>query len=125
MNTPEIITWLREQAIRMPEDVHKRGMIRAADKLEELSEELKAEMHRHDRLQDFEVAEAQELARLKAENAAMARALKASGGCGDCKNGYSAWDEDPCDSCRQDPGFPGWEWKGSEKHANQCATGRN
>lgn len=112
MNTPEIITWLREQAKRVPEEVHKRGMIEAADRLEELSEDLKAEMHRHDRLQDFEVAEAQELARLKAESAVMAAALKKSFGCGSCKHCDVEWDQDPCDSCRQDPNFPLWKWKG-------------
>lgn len=97
MNTPEIITWLRDQAKRVPEDVHKRGMIQAAAILERLRNnlkiavaqrneyqenywaekersdrleaELKAEMHRHDLLQDFEVAEAKELKNLKAEKA--------------------------------------------------------
>ena len=84
MNTPEIITWLRDQAKRVPEDVHKRGMTRAADALE----------------------------KLEAQNAAMAAELKNAGGCGACKHCYSAWDEDPCDSCRRDPGFPAWEWNG-------------
>lgn len=112
MNTPEIISWLREQAKRVPEEVHRRGMIEAADRLEELSEDLKAEMHRHDRLQDFEVAEAQELARLKAENAAMAAELKKAGGCGACKSCKVDYLEEPCFSCMQDPSYPGWKWKG-------------
>lgn len=114
------ITWLRDQAIRMPEEVHKRGMIRAADTMEalaqrnaQLGEELKDEMYRHDRLQDFEVAEADELARVKAINAAMSAALKNSDGCGNCKHCYALWNEEPCDSCRQDPGFPAWEWNGN------------
>ena len=42
----------------------------AAVAIEDLLAELAAEKHRHDLLQDFEVAEAQELARVKAELAA-------------------------------------------------------
>lgn len=110
MNTNDIIAWLRDQSMRAPEDVLKRGMIRAADALEELATELKNEMYRHDRHQDFEAAEAQELDKVKVEIAAMAAELKNAGGCGACKHCHSAWDEDPCNSCRQDPGFPAWEW---------------
>lgn len=113
MKTNDIVQWLRDQAIRAPEDVLKRGMTQAADKIEELEEELSAEMYRHDRLQDFEVAESEELAQLKARSADMECALKASGGCGNCKNCYVPWNEEPCDSCRQDPGFPKWEWNGN------------
>lgn len=87
MNTPEIITWLRDQAIRMPEDVHKRGMIQAADALE----------------------------KLESENAAMAAELKKAGGCGACKSGEVNWLKEPCFSCQQDPKYPGWEWKGEVK----------
>lgn len=112
MNTPDIITWLRDQAIRAPEDVLKRGLNRAADKLEELTAELKAEMYRHDRLQDFEVAEAEELARLKAENAAMSAELKKTGGCSACKSCKVDCLEEPCFSCMQDPSCPCWEWNG-------------
>ena len=112
MNTKDIVAWLRHRDVCPQDDILKRGMIVAADKIEELEAELKAEMHRHDRLQDFEVAEAEELARAKALCTAMAGALKISGGCGNCKHCYSAWDEEPCDSCRQDPGFPQWEWNG-------------
>lgn len=54
----------------------------------------------------------EEVDRLKALNTAMVAALKNSGGCGNCKHCYAAWDEEPCDSCRQDPGFPAWEWNG-------------
>ena len=143
MNAPEIITWLREQAKRVPEEVHKRGMIEAAAILERLRNnlktavaqrnefqekywaekersarleaELKAEMHRHDRLQDFEVAEAAELAKVKAENAAMAAELKKAAGCGACKSGKVNWLKEPCFSCQQDPNYPGWEWKGEVK----------
>ena len=88
MKTYDIVSWLRDQAIRAPEDVLKRGMTQAVDKIEEL-------------------------ARLKARSAAMECALKASGGCGNCKNCYVPWNEEPCDSCRQDPGFPKWEWNGN------------
>ena len=41
-------------------------MQKAADTIEALQTELRDEMHRHDRLQDFEVAEAQQLAELRA-----------------------------------------------------------
>lgn len=41
-------------------------MQKAADTIEALQAELRDEMHRHDRLQDFEVAEAQQLAELRA-----------------------------------------------------------
>lgn len=77
MKTEQIVNWLRDQAMRMPEDVHKRGMKRAADRLEELDAELRAEMYRHDRLQDFEVAEAQELAKIKAERDAALADMRA------------------------------------------------
>ena len=39
----------------------------AATRLEELTAELEAERHRHDRYVDFELAEAAELAKVKAE----------------------------------------------------------
>ena len=92
MNAADTIAWLREQADRAPTDAMRSGMIKAAATLlrlrsnlktavsqrneyqakylavkernAQLEEELKAEMYRHDRLQDFEVAEAEELARL-------------------------------------------------------------
>lgn len=38
MNTNDTITWLRDQAIRAPTDILKRGLKRAADTLEELAE---------------------------------------------------------------------------------------
>ena len=41
-------------------------MQKAADTIEALQAELRDEMHRHDRLQDFEVAEAQQLSELRA-----------------------------------------------------------
>lgn len=49
-------------------------------RIEELTEELKDERYRHDRLQDFEVAEAQELARVKAERDRLAELLEVNHG---------------------------------------------
>lgn len=95
MTPNDIITWLRDKLPYAPDHAWKNVMSAAADKLEELEErrrfaavqallladdkeqleervaqleaELKAEMYRHDRLQDFEVAEAEELRKLKAQ----------------------------------------------------------
>lgn len=129
MNTPNIITWLRDQTMRAPEDVHKRGMIQAAAMLERLEANLKTAVNQRNEYQEKYLAEHEWNAtleaelkterhrtnRLKAENVAMAAELKKAGGCGACKHCYSAWDEDPCDSCRQDTNFPGWEWQGREE----------
>lgn len=110
MNTHDIITWLRDKLPYAPDHAWKNVMSAAAAKLEELEEELKTEMYRHDRLQDFEVAEAEELARIKAENIAMAEELKKAGGCGTCMSCKVDYLEEPCFSCMQDPDYPGWEW---------------
>ena len=87
-------------------------MQQAADTIEALQTELRDEMHRHDRLQDFEVAEAQDLALVKAERDAMAAELKHDQGCAGCEHCDIEWDKEPCDSCRQDPKFPAWKWRG-------------
>jgi hypothetical protein len=87
-------------------------MQKAADTIEALQAELRDEMHRHDRLQDFEVAEAQDLALVKAERDAMEAELKHDKGCAGCVHCDTEWCEEPCDSCRQDPKFPAWKWRG-------------
>lgn len=87
-------------------------MQKAADTIEALQTELRDEMHRHDRLQDFEVAEAQDLALIKAERDAMMAELKHDKGCAGCVHCDTEWCEEPCDSCRQDPKFPAWKWRG-------------
>ena len=87
-------------------------MQKAADTIEALQTELRDEMHRHDRLQDFEVAEAQDLALVKAERDAMEAELKHDKGCAGCVHCDTEWCEEPCDSCRQDPKFPAWKWRG-------------
>ena len=57
-------------------------------RIEQLEEELKEEMYRHDRVQDFEVAEAQELARVKGQLDEAIRELQYLSVCSTCsKNG--------------------------------------
>ena len=111
MNTPELITWLRDQAIRMPEEVHKRGMIEAAAILERLRNNLKIAVAQRNEYQEKYWAEKERSAVLEAKNAAMAAELKKAAGCGACKSGEVNWLKEPCFSCLQDPNYPGWEWK--------------
>lgn len=66
----------------------------AATAIETLVTELSEERHRHDRLQDFEVAQAQELERVKAERDALKNELCYK--CGNYKQAHNGW----CDSCR-------------------------
>lgn len=115
-DTKQIIIWLRDKAKGAPDHAWQHMMNAAADTLSELQEELKNEMHRHDRLQDFEVAEAQQLAEIKAERDSMAAELKRTQGCGGCKHCREDWDAEPCNTCRQDKDFPAWEWKGATQH---------
>lgn len=101
----------------------------AADRIEQMAEaidygrtihaenvRLKAELiderHRHDRLQDFEVDEAQELAKVKAELDALATIVKNLSACTHCKHVSKHVDDDPCNSCDEDHNYPEWEWKG-------------
>ena len=56
------------------------------EQVEALKQELIDERYRHDRLQDFEVAEGQELARVKADRDAAVRDLQEYGGCPSCKH---------------------------------------
>jgi hypothetical protein len=87
-------------------------MQQAANAIEELQTQLRDEMHRHDRLQDFEVAEAQDLAAVKAERDAMLAEMKHDKGCAGCEHCDIEWYEEPCDSCRKDPKSPAWKWRG-------------
>ena len=109
-----------------------------------LKQELIDERHRHDRLQDFEVDEAQELARVKAEmeglqnsyqqlqeindwtyrtNMAMGKALEAAindlqecSGCTTCKHKDISSMEEPCISCFRSNGREDkWEWRGAKE----------
>ena len=71
-----------------------------------------------DRLEMLSVMSKKVYAKLKEareENATMAAALKKEYGCGGCKHCDCEWDQEPCDSCRQDGNFPKWVWKG-ENH---------
>lgn len=112
MNPEQIIIWLRGKAKEGTDHASVRMLNAAADTIEALQAELRDEMHRHDRLQDFKVAEAQQLAEIKAERDAMAAELKHDQGCADCVHCDTEWCEEPCDSCRQDPKFPAWKWRG-------------
>lgn len=82
------------------------------ERINGLTTELQNEMHRHDRLQDFEVAEAQQLAEIKAERDILKAELKCAMGCGGCKHNQGDWRDEPCDTCRKDKNFPAWEWRG-------------
>lgn len=62
--------------------------------VESLVTELSEERYRHDRLQDFEVAQAQELEQVKAERDALKNELCYK--CGNYKQAHNGW----CDSCR-------------------------
>lgn len=66
----------------------------AATAIDVLTAELSEERHRHDRLQDFEVAQAQALERVKAERDALKNELCYK--CGNYKQAHNGW----CDSCR-------------------------
>lgn len=87
-------------------------MQKAADTIEALQTELRDEMHRHDRLQDFEVEEAQDLAQVKAERDALLAELKHDKGCAGCVHCDTEWFKEPCDSCRKAPKSPAWKWRG-------------
>lgn len=87
-------------------------MQQAADTIETLQAELRDEMHRHDRLQDFEVAEAQQLTEIKTERDSLKAELKYAMGCGGCKHNQGDWRDEPCNTCRKDKNFPAWEWRG-------------
>jgi hypothetical protein len=51
------------------------------------------------------VEEGQELSEARAE-------LKQQLGCGGCEHCNTEYDQEPCNSCRQDPKFPAWKWRG-------------
>lgn len=78
-----------------------------------LAAELEAERYRHDRYVDFELAEAAELAKVKAERDELLRTIRVYGGCDFCKYETVDCDESPCHECR---GWGGkldkWEWRG-------------
>ena len=54
----------------------------------------------------------EQLMEIKKERDAMAAALKNRGCCDTCRHCDIERDQHPCDSCRQDPNYPSWEWKG-------------
>lgn len=109
MNVADTITWLRDQAIRAPTDVLKRGMTQAAAMMERLRNNLKTAVAQRNEYQEKYLAE-------RERNAVMAAELKKAGGCGACKHGKVCYTEEPCFSCMQDPDYPSWEWKGRGGH---------
>jgi hypothetical protein len=52
---------------------------------------------------------------VKAEHDAMMEELKHDKGCAACVHCGTEWCEEPCDSCRQDPKFPAWKWRGGHE----------
>ena len=66
--TAELIKWLREAQITMFLSPYSEAMLSAtANRLKALEQELIDERYRHDRLQDFCVAQGEELSKLKAQ----------------------------------------------------------
>ena len=68
MKSEQIVSWLRDKAARADGRDYRKMLTLAAERLVELETELRVEMHRHDRLQDFEVAEAEELRKARERN---------------------------------------------------------
>ena len=68
MKSEQIVSWLRDKAARAEGRDYRKMLTVAAEKIVELETELREEMHRHDRLQDFEVAEAEELRKARERN---------------------------------------------------------
>lgn len=87
---------------------------KAADSLEALASELEAERHRHDRYVDFELAEAAELAKAKAERDALLKAFPKD--CTTCKHFESAFATSPCSNCV--PLHSNWECRGVNPNAD-------
>ena len=52
-----------------------------------------------------------ELAAVRSERNTMAAALKKLYGCGACKHCGTAWNKEPCLTCRRIPNNPKWEWR--------------
>jgi hypothetical protein len=80
-------------------------------RIAELETELKAEMYRHDRYVDFELAEAEELRQVKAERDAAIGYLERIKSCGACKHSDSFSLQIP-KACRQCNHGSNWEWCG-------------
>lgn len=68
MKSEQIVSWLRDKAARAEGRDYRKMLTVAAEKIVELETELREEIHRHDRLQDFEVAEAEELRKAREGN---------------------------------------------------------
>ena len=92
MNYNELIGRLRTESLNKAADATSALGLYLA--IESLVTEFSEERHRHDRLQDYEVAQAQELERVKAERDALKNELCYK--CGNYKQAHNGW----CDSCR-------------------------
>lgn len=86
-------------------------------RIAELEAELKDERHRHDRYVDFELAEAEELRKLKAERDDLLMIIRFHTDCEFCKHEHVLACEEPCSSCRGTGGKEDkWEWLRPEGH---------
>lgn len=103
-----------EAMVTVANDYQQREIDELEQKLEQvknerdaLAAELKDERYRHDRVQDFEVAEAQELAKVKAELDAALADLNEVRPCTLC-----AYHHDPkmCRTCMGEK----WKWRGAK-----------
>lgn len=92
MNYNELIERLRTESLNKAADA--TSALGLYLDVKSLVTELSEERYRHDRLQDYEVAQAQELERVKAERDALKNELCYK--CGNYKQAHNGW----CDSCR-------------------------
>lgn len=126
MTTKELIAILRSlDCDKCPNKVVCHNMVttvpcmlfeQSADALEALAAELEAERHRHDRYVDFELAEAKELASVKAERDAAFEMLR-SNGCDYCKYENLSSDAFPCCMCINAGGSNSeWEFPGVKSY---------
>lgn len=76
-----------------------------------LAAELKEERHRHDRYVDFELAEAEELRKVKADLAHALKQLREFAPCPSCMHYKTISAASPCRDCCFDSC---WEWRGAE-----------
>lgn len=86
----------------------------AADRLAALEAELIDERHRHDRYADYTRGLETKYEEMKCQLDDALCELKRIGGCGACVSCHQDYDAEPCDSCRKDPQFPNWKWRGPD-----------
>ena len=86
-------------------------LISQGEQIADLQNELRDERYRHDRVQDFEVAEAEALRQVKAERDVAIGYLERIKYCGACKHcgSFALPTPEMCKQCRNGSN---WEWRG-------------